>query len=169
MAKDPKADEAAEAPAKSSKKLIIIIVAVVALLAGGGGAWFFLKGDAEHKEGDEHAEVEEDHGSDHPPVFIELETFTVNLQPDPDEHFLQVDLSMQVASAEEEAVITGHMPAIRNRILLLLGSKEASEIADTEGKEALTEELIEAVNEPFTEHGKPQKVSGVFFTSFVVQ
>jgi flagellar FliL protein len=166
MAKDPKAAESTDEAPKSKKKLIIIIVAVVALLAGGGGAWFFMKGDAEH--GDEHAEVEEEH-VELPPVFVPLETFTVNLQPDPDERFLQLEMSLQVATAEEETKLTNHMPAVRNRILMLLGSKVASEISDTEGKQALIEEIIEEVNEPFSEKGKPQEVSGVFFTSYVIQ
>jgi flagellar FliL protein len=169
MAKDPKSAESAdEAPAKSNKKLIIIIIAVVVLLVGGAGAWFFMQGgDAEHGEG-EHAEVEEEH-AELPPVFVPLEIFTVNLQPDPDERFLQLEMSLQVATAEEEAKITGHMPAVRNRILMLLGSKEAGEILDTEGKQALIEEIIESVNEPFSEKGKPQEVTGVFFTSYVIQ
>lgn len=169
MAKDPKAAESTDEAPKSKKKLIIIIIAVVVLLAGGGGAWFFMKGgDAAH--GDEHAEVEEEqHDDEHPPVFVPLEIFTVNLQPDPEERFLQLEMSLQVANAEQETKLTNHMPAVRNRILLLLGSKLASEISDTEGKEALIAEIVEKVNEPFSEHGKPQKVSGVFFTSYVIQ
>lgn len=170
MAKDPKAAESKdEAPAKSNKKMIIIIIAVVVLLAGGGGAWFFMQGgDAEHGE-DGHAKVEEEHHPELPPVFVALETFTVNLQPDPDERFLQLEMSLQVATPEEEAKLVGHMPAIRNRILMLLGSKVASEISDTQGKQELIAEIIESVNEPFSEKGKPQEVSGVFFTSYVIQ
>ena len=133
MAQDPKTKEpeaAGEVAApKSKKKLIIIIVAVVVLLAGaGGGAWFFMKSKDAHKKPAEHGqaaaeEESEDTGGGHGaggPVFLTLETFTVNLQPDPDEKFLQLDLSMQVKKPEEAEALKGQMPAIRNRLLLLL-------------------------------------------------
>jgi flagellar FliL protein len=199
MAKDPKAKDAHggdAAPAGNpKKKLIIIIAAVVILAAGGGGAWFFMKSkedakkaaakkkaahteevaDGEHAD-EEHAEEEdEEHAEEDgghppaPPVFITLETFTVNLQPDPDEKFLQLDISLQVKTAPEADALKGQMPAIRDRILLLLSSKQASQINTLEGKQALSKELLEEINKPFKPHGKKQKVKGVFFTSFVIQ
>lgn len=181
MAQDPKAKEpeaAAEAPPpKSKKKLIIIIVAVLVLLAGAGGGWFFMKSKEAHKKpakpGQEEVQAEEEEsGGGHGaagPVFLTLETFTVNLQPDPEEKFLQLDLSMQVKKPEEAEALKSQMPAIRNRLLLLLTSKQASQISTMEGKQELSNEILAEVNKPFTEHGKPQKVTGVFFTSFVIQ
>ncbi len=187
MAKDPKAKEAAPAgdapPPNSKKKLIIIIAAVVLLAGGGGAAWFILQPkeppkkavkhgeDASAESGHEEEAAEE--GADGhppaPPVFLTLETFTVNLQPDPDEKFLQLDLSIQVKTPEEAEALKGQMPAIRNRLLLLLSSKQAGQINTMEGKQQLSTEILTEINKPFTEHGKPQKVKGVFFTSFVIQ
>jgi len=181
MAQDPKAKEPAaegEAPApKSKKKLIIIIAAVVVLLAGAGGGWYFMKSKeaakkpAKHGEVHEEAEAEEAEGEHGPaaPIFLPLETFTVNLQPDPDEKFLQLDVSIQVKKPEEAEALKAQMPAIRNRLLMLLTSKQANQISTMEGKQELSNEILAEVNKPFTDHGKPQKVTGVFFTSFVVQ
>lgn len=184
MAKDPKAKEPAAADGAAApagnpkKKLIIIIAAIVLLAAAAGGAWFFMKSKEDAKKAakkpGEHAEEvadEEHEDPEHPtpPVFITLDTFTVNLQPDPDEKFLQLDLSLQVKTPEEEAALKGQMPAIRDRILLLLSSKQASQINTLEGKQALSKELLEEINKPLTEKGKPLKVKGVFFTSFVIQ
>lgn len=164
MAQDPKASTEAEAPAPASKKKLIIIIAAVVLLAGGGGAaWFFTQQKDDHKKEVKHEEPAK------APVFVTLDTFTVNLQPDPDEKFLQLDISLQVASAEVAEAIKVQMPAVRSRLLMLLTSKSASEITTVEGKQQLTEEIIEEVKKPFAEGGKPQEVSGVFFTSFVVQ
>lgn len=195
MAKDPKADAAAdaEAPAANSKKkMIIIIVAVLVLAIGGGAGWYFMQPKDDHKKvqkhGDEHAEDgdhgDEEEGDDHDeeeeeddeedghaaaPVFVPLETFTVNLQPDPDERFLQLDISLQFKNEAHAEKVKSHMPAIRNRILMLLSSKQASEINTLEGKQHLTEVLLEEVKKPFKKNGKKQKVQGVFFTSFVIQ
>jgi flagellar protein FliL len=165
MAQDPKAEEAvAEAPKKSSKKkLIIIIIAVLALAGGGGAAWFLMHKKDDHKKEVKHEEPAK------APVFLTLETFTVNLLPDPDEKFLQLDISMQLDTPEDAELLKVQMPAVRNRLLMLLTSKTATDISSSEGKKQLSDEIIAELKTPFTAGAKPQKVSGVFFTSFVVQ
>ncbi len=167
MAKDPKTDAAAtDAPAPASKKkLIIIIAAVVVLLAGGGGAgWFLTHQKSDHKK----EEVKHEEPA-HAPVFVSLETFTVNLQPDPDEKFLQLELSLQVANTEEAELLKVQMPAVRSRLLMLLTSKKATDISTSEGKKLLTDEIIAELKKPFSKNAKPQEITGVFFTSFVIQ
>ena len=103
------------------------------------------------------------------PVFISLEAFTVNLQPDPDEKFLQMEISLQVANAEQAELLKTQMPAVRNRLLMLLTSKLASDISTSEGKQKLSEEISAEIKKPFYKGAKPQEVLGVFFTSFVIQ
>jgi flagellar FliL protein len=163
MAQDPKPDAEDVAPA-SKKKLIIIIAAVVLLAGGGGAAWFLTHQKSDYKK------EEVKHEKPAPaPVFLTLETFTVNLQADPDEKFLQLDLSLQVPTPEAAEAIKVQMPAVRSRLLMLLTSKSASEISTVEGKQELTEEIVAEVKKPFATGGKPQEVLGVFFTSFVIQ
>lgn len=168
MAEEPKKDEAAEEGAKKGgkKKIIIIIVAVVLALVGGGAGWYFMQ--PKHEEGEEEVHHEE-HKEVHPPEFLPLETFTVNLQPDPDERFLQLDATLQVSSPEVAEALKVRMPAIRNRMLMLLTAKKASDISTTEGKEELSEEILETLQEPFTEEGEPLEIDSVLFTSFVIQ
>ncbi len=163
MAQDPKAGAEEAAPA-SKKKLIIIIAAVVLLAGGGGAGWFLTHQKSDHKK--EEAKHEE---PAHAPVFLTLETFTVNLQADPDEKFLQLDVSLQMASPEAAEAIKVQMPAVRSRLLLLLTSKNAAEISTVEGKQQLSDEIIAEVKKPFAPGAKPQEVLGVFFTSFVIQ
>ena len=163
MAADPKPDGAEAAP-KSKKKLIIIIAAVVLLAVGGGAAWFLTNQKPDHKK--EEAKHEEPAKA---PVFVTLEAFTVNLQPDPDEKFLQTEISLQVANPEQEELLKGQMPAVRSRLLMLLTSKTASDISTSEGKQKLSDEIIAEVKKPFSKGAKPQEVTGVFFTSFVIQ
>jgi flagellar FliL protein len=61
------------------------------------------------------------------------------------------------------------MPQVRNRLLLLLSSKKASEILSVEGKKTLSNEIVAQIKQPFVAQGPQQSVSDVFFTSFVVQ
>ncbi|MCG2582875.1 flagellar basal body-associated protein FliL [Massilia sp. TS11] len=159
-----KADPKAEAPAGGGKKkLIMIIAAVLALGLGGGGAYMFLmkKPAAEkHEEVAAHAE---------PPVFMNLEPFTVNLVPESGDQYLQVQFSLQVATQAQADLIKNNMPKVRSRLLLLLSNKKASELNTVDGKRELSSEIIEAVNRPFTEGGPKQQVSDVLYTSFIIQ
>ena len=119
MAQEPaKAEGAAEAAPKSKKKLIVILAVVLALAAGGGAAAYFLMkkpdahqakgkhGDkAEKAEGAEDEAISEEEAEEAPeesgghadpktaPTYVQFETFTVNLLPDPDDKFLQLDLT----------------------------------------------------------------------------
>lgn len=155
------------APKKSMKKLIIIIAAAVIVLGGAGaGAFVFMHGNSSAgaaKEKEAKAEPAK------LPVFVTLEPFTVNLQAENGDQFLQVTLTLQVPDAVQEELIKSFMPQVRSRLLFLLSSKKASELSNVDGKKKLTQEIMTAVNQPFTEKGQPQAVSDVFFTSFVIQ
>lgn len=165
--------EAAPAGGGSKKKLIIIIVAVLILAIGGGaGAFFMLKGQdtsAEHEEEPVKKKSKKKKKEVGPPVYVPVEPFTVNLQPEEGEQYLQLAFTLQVGDAEQSEVIKNNMPKVRSRILLLLSSKKASEINTPEGKQALSKEILEQVNQPFEEHGDEQEVSEVLFTSFIIQ
>jgi flagellar protein FliL len=194
MAQQPaKAEGAAEAAApKSKKKLIVILAVVLALAAGGGAAAFFLlkkpeaqQAKAKHGEkaeghedaaegeaAEEEAPEEEASGHADPKTaltYVQFETFTVNLLPDPDDKFLQLDLTVEVKGAELAEKMKAQMPALRNRVLLLLTSKKASDISTPEGKAQLSGELLVELKKPLAAHGKPLKVTQVLFTSFVIQ
>jgi flagellar FliL protein len=162
MKADPKADAAA-VPKSSPKKLIILIaVAVLVLVAGGGAAWYFLQGDAGAKHEKEVKPAE-------PPVYVPLEKFVVNLQPEDGEQYLQIQFTLQVPTLEQVEVIKANMPKIQSRVLLLLSAKRASELSTPEGKRQLSSEIIASVNEPFVAKGEAQQVSDVLYTSFIIQ
>jgi flagellar FliL protein len=166
----PKA-AAADAPAEKPKKsrLLIIIIALVILLAGaGGGAWYFLGQKAEDKPG--HAEKHDD-AEAKPPVFLPMESFTVNLQPGDSgtEQFLQISLTLQVDDEKQVEILKQYMPHVRSQLLLLLSGKKAADILTPDGKNKLSQEIINMFKQPFVPGGPKVNVSSVLFTSFVVQ
>lgn len=189
MAKDakPAAEEGAEAP-KKSKKLLIIILAVVLLivLGGGGAAYMLLKKGADPADDEEAAEEtakpkkkdKKKDGHEVPPVFVNLEPFTVNLVPESGDQYLQVILSLELEDATAEPTLKGQMPKIRNNITLLLSSKKATELLPKEGKEQLAENLKDEINSVIEPPKKTKKgetiapegpVKAVLFTSFIIQ
>ncbi|HBU29768.1 MAG TPA: flagellar basal body-associated protein FliL [Thiobacillus sp.] len=154
-------DETADgAPARKSKKKLFVILGLIVLLGGGGaGAWFFTQGHGASEEAtDEAPKV---------PVFLALETFTVNLQDG--EQYLQTDVTLQVADQSQVDAIKQHMPRVRSRLLTLLSSKHADELATAEDKKKLAQEIREQIKQPFDPKGQPQQVDDVLFTSFVIQ
>lgn len=156
-------NEAAEAapPRRSKKKLFIIVGMLVALLAAGGAAaWFFLGGDSQAVERTDEEPAK-------PPVYLALETFTVNLHDS--EQFLQIDLTLQATEQTEVDTIKLHMPRVRSRLLSLLSSKHPDELMSPEDKKKLTAEIMAQVKQPFEPKGKPQQIEDVLFTSFVIQ
>jgi flagellar FliL protein len=162
MAQPAEIPEDAEAvPAgKSNKKLFIIIGAIVVLLGGGGAAAWFLTQGSPHP-GEAKSEPQQ------APVFLPLETFTVNLQGG--EQYLQTDITLQVADQAQVDEIKQQMPRVRSRLLTLLSSKRAGDISTPEDKRKLTQEIKAQVNQPFYPQGKPQQVVDVLFTTFVIQ
>lgn len=149
------------APPKSKKKLFIALGVLVLVLGGGGaGAWYFMgMNDGTGEQAKEEPP--------RPPVYLPLETFTVNLQGG--QQYLQVDLTLQLADPAQTETIKLHMPRVRSRLLSLLASKQADELVTPEDKQKLTREILAQVNQPFDSKGKPQQVLDVLYTSFVIQ
>lgn len=125
--------ETEEGTKPKSKKLLFIIIGVLVLGGGGGAAWFFTKGS------DHPAEVKAAPYLD--PKFVALEPFTVNLQQDGGEKFLQIGITLKFTDPELEEKIKLHMPEIRSRILLLLSGKHAADLIPAAGKTRLAYEI----------------------------
>ena len=192
----PKAAEApVEAPKKSRAKLFIIIgiAALVLVLIAGGGVLLLIK-KSPGKSGEE-AQAGASAASataaetatvsfdpKNPPVFLPLEPFTVNLQPEGVEQYLQVVASLRVADAKTGDTIKLLMPQVRHEVLAYLASKKASEITTPEGRAFLAEDLRDIVNEilGYVPPADSKRVGqapavgtgpviSVFFTQFIVQ
>lgn len=148
-------------------------IAAVLVLGGGAGAgWFFLHGagDAEAAHAEDAPKKKKKKDKEHAKAeYVPVESFTVNLQPENGDQYLQVQFTLQVEGPEQVALIKDNMAKVRSRVLLLLSGKKASEINTVEGKQQLAAELKAVVQVPFDEGGDGQDVSDVLFTSFIIQ
>jgi len=198
MATAPAAEEAAP-KGGGSKKLIIIVAAVlVLLLVGGGAAFMLLKKKPPAEDGEDGAEATEApvkanaHAkSDHPPTFVPLDPFTVNLADKDVDRFAQIGITLQVEDPKFADQIKAFMPAIRSNVLMVLAHKTAVELLTREGKEKLAKDImreavrpmgIELDEEDEAEAGDAPKkkkkkkahhvenpISKVLFSNFIVQ
>jgi len=176
MAKEEPAAEVA-APKKKSKLLLIILIVVGVLVLGGGvGAYLLLSKPAAEKkvahgdeEGDAEGEGEDDgHGDEaHPPVYVKLETFTVNLADQ--ESYLQTEIQLLVGDAKVGEKLNARLPEVRDAMIRLLSSKTAEELAQQEGKDKLANDIEKQINEVLGVKKKSKGVKKVLFGAFIIQ
>jgi flagellar protein FliL len=194
------ADAAVAPPKKGKKKLFIIIGVVVALLAVAGGAAVFMlkkKAAAQAEEADggeaEHAPKKATkHDAKHPPTFVPMDPFTVNLADRETERYLQVSLTLELGDAKVADQVKAFLPAIRNNILMVLAHRTSTELLEREGKTKLAKDIareteralgIEPPEQGAEEDGKADKkskgkkkslpverlVNQVHFGNFIIQ
>lgn len=127
-------------PKKSSKKLVMGAAAALVVVISAGAGWYFSKGN-------QAAHVEEVKVvPPKTPIFVALEPFTVNLQREFTDQYLQLGITMKVFDAENEVKIKASLPEIRSKILQLLTTKTATELLTAEGKTRLVKEIMTMSN-----------------------
>jgi flagellar FliL protein len=147
--------EGAPVVKSGKKKLILIgvIVLVVLAIAGGGAAWW-LKKRAAHaaalaeEEGGAKAAVEHKVDMSHPPTFLPLEPFVVNLADRDADRYAQIGITLEVESPAFAEQMKGYMPAVRNAILMVIAHKSAKDLLDRSGKEELADEILREAGRP---------------------
>lgn len=192
-AKKTEAPAEGEAPKKKSKMLLMIIIGVLVLVLGGGGAAFMLmkKKPAEGEDGEEADEPpaktvkakkkkKDAHAS--PPTFVKLEPFVVKLQlgEQQQENYVQAIPELKLIEASAADQIKQFTPEIRHKVLLILASKKASDLASPEGMQKLANQIRVSINSTLLgekpkegadkadeDHDGP--VEAVFLSSLIVQ
>jgi len=148
----PTADAGGAAPAKKGKKklLIIVVVAVLLLAVVGAGGLIMLKKKAAAAEADGDdapaASAHAEHGSKpdlkHPPTFLPLDPFVVNLADKEADRYAQIGITIEVEDAHFAEQMKAFMPAIRNGVLMILAHKTSRELLERAGKEKLADEIL---------------------------
>ena len=192
MSRNANKDAPAEAPKKKKGKLFLMLGLVVLLGGGGLGATLYASGMLvpDHNAHDAHrpqlvprseassSEVAEAmerarQGQVDPRVFqatyhVLENNFTSNLRGG--QAFVQIGIG--VSTYYDERVIEHlekHEMAIRSAILMTLSEADPIAIATSEGKEALRQQLKNAVNRVLTNKEGFGGIDEVHFTSFVTQ
>ncbi|MDA8383602.1 MAG: flagellar basal body-associated protein FliL [Betaproteobacteria bacterium] len=155
----PEIKEPEQAPKKKKGGFLVILIVLLLLGGGGAAAWYFLF---------YHPGAKPQAAKAAPPVFQRLDTFTTNLAG-PEAHYLQADITLQIADAKVGDGISTRMPEVRNAILQIMRSKRASDLATPNGTKQLADQIKGAVNQILGAHGPSQGVTDVLFTNFVIQ
>ncbi len=152
----------------TSKKYVLIgALIIVLVMIAAGVSFYFLKPVAAQEEVIAPSKAKPAKAL----VFLQLESFTVNLQPEEDyqSQYLQIVMSLHLDDDKDVDIIKQHMPEIRHRIISVVSSKTPLSISTVEGKKLLQNAILHEINKPFSGSDSEQNVSDVFFTSFVIQ
>lgn len=179
--------ERAAPPKAGKKKLLIAAVAMLLALmlaAGGAALWLAKKRAQADIDGADTAMAHDDRAAKArdpaaEPVFVPLDSFTVNLADRNAERYAQVGVSLQLYDAQAAERVKAFMPAIRNNILMVLSDKRSSDLLERTGKQQLAEELRRATERALgNEPDAPARPAGaesqrvvraVQFSNFIIQ
>ena len=148
---------------KKSPLILFIIIAVVLVGASVGGTIFIMGGSGEDEE-----VVEED--TTPPALYYALvPKFQTNYDVDGRPRLFQVGMSFKTREQDVIDALALHSPVIKSKLVILLSGQKFESLGSSEGREALRQACLEAVQEILnTEIGKPG-VEKVLFTDFVLQ
>ena len=145
---EPAAAAEQKAPPKARKRNWVVLLGVLFGLCGaGGGAFWYASQDGTAAHAKPVAAK--------PPLFLPLETFTVNLKLEENPQYLRVGITLKVADSAAVDALKLHMPEVRDRVLLLLSARNASELLTLAGKEKLANDIVAAIN-PLLTPAAPQ-------------
>ncbi|MBP2167159.1 flagellar FliL protein [Erwinia toletana] len=158
------------AKAKSRKRSIMIplllVVTLAACSAGGYAVWRMM-----HKPADTADAAAEKQEPPAAPIFLALDTFTVNLvnaDNDPD-RVLYVGFTLRVPDDETRRRMNDYLPEVRSRLLLLLSRQNAAALANEQGKQDLMTQIKQVLAPPLVKGQPPQVVNDVLFTAFILR
>jgi len=160
--------DVAEVPEKKKRALplwLTITLAGVLICAAAGGGFLLMHSKATGK-----TQAKAVHHPSGPPHYLPLKPFVVNFQGSQQARYLQVALQVMSRDPKTLTLIEQNDPVVRNNLLLLLGSQQATVLATEAGKQQLRAAVLTAIRKIVADAGgHPSHVAAIYFTSFVMQ
>ena len=115
---------------------LVLTVSLLVTVAGGGIA-FYVHGQSQ-SIGSPSAAT--------PPVFVPIDTFTVNLVSAPTQmQVLQAGITLKLREKATAVQIKDSLPEIRHRVVMTLSAQRSQELLSATGKQKLAAELGNAI------------------------
>lgn len=157
--------------------VMIVVAALISLGLGAGGAFFFASQQQVPPPQTEQQTIEAELAAekaaakqralteDFKERLYGLDPFVVNVTGDGYNRFLKLRIELETTDTDVKEEIDARLPQVRDALIVLLSSKQLSDITDFEGKVLLKEDMLERVND-LLDSGQ---VRSILFTEFVVQ
>ena len=80
------------------------------------------------------------------PVFVPLDTFTVNLDASPSKmQMLQANITLKLSDKTTANLVRERLPEVRHRVLMVLSAKRAQDLLAVTGRRKLSLEIADTV------------------------
>ena len=162
-------DLGGDAKGKGGKKPLLMMVGGAAALVAVsiGATMFLLGGKHEDAAAGEHAPAAR---AELPATYTALEPpFVVNFEDQGAIRFLQVAVEISTHDPKVVEAVKLHMPAIRDRLIVLFSSSDYPTLSSKDGKETLRQQAKLALEEILKAQKAPNAIDGLYFTNFVMQ
>lgn len=109
-------------------------------------------------------------GEDGFPGYMELRpSVVVNLANTRRAKYARIDIQLFIPTDADAALVTLHMPRIRDRLISLLAGRDGATMITTQERDALRAELLEDLRQTMlAQTGKPA-IDALYFTGFIIQ
>jgi flagellar protein FliL len=156
-------------PSKGGIKRAFKLLALLVILAASGGAFLFFSSEPETDSADDTALNEEVFKED-PAIYLSLEpTFVVNFVYKDTLRYLQTSIAVMTRDDFIVDQVELHMPAIRDRLLMILSNKTYAQLSGPEQRENIRKKILSEIREIVGTSDSGHSVDTVYFTGFVMQ
>ena len=104
--------------------------------------------------------------------YVELKpTFITNYGVSDTGHlrYIKADVTVRVETPDAEYATRYHLPALRDRLVLLLSRQDESTISSSAGRETLKAEALQELRDVLQKEEGKDYIEELMFTNFVVQ
>jgi len=163
-------------PKKKGKPKLLLLIIVLVLGLGMGGTYYFyghkimkmLPGRTAQAEGEKEKDKEKEKSKDKkgvPGPILTLEPFIFNLSGNPSK-FAKVSIGIEMKNIKVEEETKKIMPAIRDKVLLVLGAKPVEAFLDVNQRNTVKQELQTNLKGLFKES---DDLAAVYITDIIIQ
>ncbi len=104
--------------------------------------------------------------------YVELKpTFVTNFGVSDTGHmrYVKADVTVRVSNRDAEYATRYHLPALRDRLVLLLSRQDESTVSSSTGRETIKVEALQELREVLEREEGEGHIDDLMFTNFVVQ
>jgi flagellar FliL protein len=157
----------------SKRSFIILLLMLIILGLGGISGYMYYqihKMNYHHQDNQNTTLPTEKNIAAQPPIYTELETFTVSLKPveNDSDRVLYVGLTLRLKDEKSKALIGQFLPEIRSRLLLLFSQQTGSELATDTDKHELISKIKDVISLPLAGQ-QSATVDDVLFNAFILR
>ena len=151
------------APSRKLRLVLFILLSLVVTSGAAGAAYYYYLRGSQDTAAKAAAKPPQD------PIFVALEPFTVNLQPNGRSRFLHVAVTLKVSDIKSQTLLVQYMPEVRSRVLTTLSNRASDSLVTAEERTLLAAEIQAVLNRPFAANLPSAAISSAMFTTFMLQ